>query len=43
MLSEDKLKTYRIKTGKLNTISGLNKSCNFVGFPLSDGVVKDHL
>jgi hypothetical protein len=37
------VKTYRTKTGKLNIISGLNITSNFVRFPLSNWVVKDHL
>jgi len=37
------VKTYRAKTGKLNIISGLNITSKFVGFPLSDWVVEDHL
>jgi len=37
------VKTYRTKTGKLNTIPWLYITSNFVGFPLSDWVVLYHL
>lgn len=37
------VKTCTAKTGKLNNISGLNITSNFVGFLLSDWVMEDHL